>query len=65
MMRYRPKKRLTSTWEWCKYRGDPSACENLDDETSFRFHMVKVYHKRSMDVSSGPKRDVLVWVPNL
>lgn len=42
------QKRLTSPTDWCKYHGDPSACEKLDDETSFRFHMVRVYRKRSL-----------------
>lgn len=42
------QEKLTSPWDWCKYHGDPSACSKLDDETSFRFHMVKVYRKRCL-----------------
>lgn len=35
-----------ASWQWCRYHGDPSTCARLDDETSFRFHMVKFYRKR-------------------
>jgi hypothetical protein len=37
-----------ATWEWCKYHGDPSACTMLDDESSVRIHISKVYRKRCL-----------------
>lgn len=35
-------------WHWCKYHGDPSACDTLDDESSVRLHIVRVYRKRCL-----------------
>lgn len=35
-------------WQWCKYHGDPSACDILDDESSVRLHIVRVYRKRCL-----------------
>lgn len=35
-------------WQWCKYHGDPSACKTLDDESSVRLHIVRVYRKRCL-----------------
>lgn len=35
-------------WEWCKYHGDPSACKTLDDESTVRFHISRVYRKRCL-----------------
>ncbi|KAJ4406457.1 hypothetical protein N0V82_010127 [Gnomoniopsis sp. IMI 355080] len=43
-----PQEKLTSTWDWCKYHGDPGACKTLDNEASFRFQMVRVYRKRCL-----------------
>ncbi|KAH8756600.1 hypothetical protein F5883DRAFT_568853 [Diaporthe sp. PMI_573] len=35
-------------WEWCKYHGDRSACNTLDDESSVRLHVSRVYRKRCL-----------------
>ncbi|POS73835.1 hypothetical protein DHEL01_v207766 [Diaporthe helianthi] len=41
--------RLTgATWQWCKFHGDPSGCKTLDDESSVRVHISKVYRKRCL-----------------
>lgn len=44
-----PQHKLTGAlWEWCKYHGDPSACKTLDDESTVRFHISRVYRKRCL-----------------
>lgn len=35
-------------WDWCKYHGDPSGCNTLDDESSVRVHISRVYRKRCL-----------------
>lgn len=37
-----------ASWQWCKFHGDPSACKALDDESSVRVHISKVYRKRCL-----------------
>ncbi|PSR77686.1 hypothetical protein BD289DRAFT_142389 [Coniella lustricola] len=48
-----PEKLTGAIWQWCKYHGDPACCKKLDDETSFRFQMVRVYRKRVLFRTQG------------
>lgn len=40
--------KLANSWQWCKYHGDETKCKTLDDETSFRYQLARVYRKRCL-----------------